>query len=219
MNHSGIERGVRAEKRSDGFGGNVTATGEGDVWMKRPQLGLEPRVERGFLHAFVQLKKMRMPGADPNPKNVRAPFTGKSAEAGNGKEERFPRDGFQILLERLFHIARNVAEKAECQMHLLPREPADTTQMRIQFREMLGNGVRKLEADEEPFRAHSWPANSKPERDASPSRPVGGGSSTALITFIMLPVMFGKSALPRIAARAAMGIASDGAPRRQAEII
>ena len=95
-----------------------------------------------------------MTGTDPDPKNVWPPFAGERPETGNGKEKRFPRDGLQIFLERLFHIARNVAEKTESQMHLLPREPADTAQMRIQFREMLGNGVWKLEADEEPFRVH-----------------------------------------------------------------
>lgn len=218
MNHPGVERGLRAKKRPDGFGGNIPAAREGDVWMKRAQVGLEPRVDGGFLHTFVQLKKMRMAGADPNPKNVRAPFAGKGAEARNGKEERFPRDDFQILLERLFHIARNVAEKTEGQMHLLRREPSDPAQVRIQLRETLGDGVRKGDADKEPFRAHSWPFNSQPERDALPSGPPGCGS-TVLIIFIMFPLMFGNSALPRIVARAINGIARDGKPRRHAERI
>ncbi len=60
----------------------------------------------------------------------------------------------EIFLERLFDIVRNVAEKTEGQMHLLRREPADAAQVRIHFRETLRNGVRKLEADEEPFRVH-----------------------------------------------------------------
>ena len=187
--------------------------------MKRSQLGLESRPDRGFLHAFVQLEKMRMPGADADPKNVRAPFAGKRAETRNGKEERFPRDGFEILLERLFDIARNVAEKAKSQMHLRRREPSDASQVRIQLRETLRNGMRRLEADEEPFRAHWRVASSPPERDKSPSGPTGGGSSTELITFIMFPAMFGNSALPRIVARAASGIVSKGRPRRHAEMI
>jgi len=210
---------MHAEKRSDGFGGNIPAAREGDVRMKRPQLGLESRVDRGFLDAFVQLEKMRMAGPDADPKNGRASFAGKRPEPGDRKKKGFPRDGFQIFFETLFDIAQNVAEKTERQMHLLWREPTNTAQMRIQFREMLCNGGRKLEADEEPFRVHSWLVNSKPERDTSPSGPAGRGSNIVLITFIVLPAIFGKIALPRIAARAAKGIANDGAPRRQAEII
>ncbi len=75
------------------FRGNIAAAREGDVRMKRAQIGFEPCVERGFLHAFVQLEKMRMPGADADPNDARPAFARKCAEAGNGKEERFPRDG------------------------------------------------------------------------------------------------------------------------------
>src|ERR1043166_7823700 len=162
---------------------------------------------------------MRMAGPDANPKNVRTPFARKSAQPGNGKEECFPCDGFQILFERLLDIVRNVAEETERQVHLLRCEPADAAQMRVQFRELFSNGGRKLETDEEPFRAHFWRANSRPECDVSPSGPVGGGSSTVLITFSMLPAMFGKSALPMIVARASRGIVKEGEPRRQAAMI
>ena len=146
---------MRSEKRPHGFRGNIPAACKGDVRMKRSQLGLESRVERGFLHAFVQLEKMRMPGPDADPDNVRPAFAGKRAETGNGKEERLPRNGVEIFLERLFDLLRNVAEKTEGQMHLLRREPADAAQMRIQLRETFGDGARKLEADEEPFGVHS----------------------------------------------------------------
>jgi len=39
--------------------------------MKRPQIGLESSPDRGLVHAFMQLEKMRMTGADAAPKNVR----------------------------------------------------------------------------------------------------------------------------------------------------
>src|SRR5687767_12100246 len=113
--------------------------------MKRSQLGLEPGVERGFLHAFVQLEKVRMPGPNADPNNVRTALAGKRAETGNGKEERLPFDGVQIFLERLFGLRRNVAEKTEGQMHLLRREPADASEMGIQLREPFGNGAWKVE--------------------------------------------------------------------------
>ncbi len=96
--------------------------------MERSQIGLESRSERGFLHPFVQLKKMGMPGADSDPKNIRLAFSGKRPETANGKEERFPLDRIQIFLEGFFDFVRNVAEKAERQMHLFGREPADAAQ-------------------------------------------------------------------------------------------
>src|SRR5476649_211540 len=115
-------------------------------------------------------------------------------------------------------MVRNVTEKTESQMHLLGRKPAHAAHFRIQAREEFRNGARKLDADEEPFRAHSLWFNSQPDRDASPSMPPGGGN-TVLITFIMRPAMFGKTAFPRIVARAISGIVSDGKPRRHAERI
>ena len=107
---------------------------------------------------------------------------------------------------------------AESTFVLPPRDPQHTAQVRIEFREKLRDRVRKLDADEEPFRAHSLWFNSQPDRDASPSMPPGGGN-TVLITFIMRPAMFGKTAFPRIVARAISGIVSDGKPRRHAERI
>ncbi len=77
----------------------------------------------------------------------------------------------QVLLERLFNIARDVAEKTEGQMHLLGHKPAHAAHFRIQIRQDLGNGLRKLDADEKPFRAHGQPANSKPVRDESAISP------------------------------------------------
>ena len=154
MNHPGVERGVRAKKRPHRFGGNIPAAREGDMRMKRPQLGLESRLYRGFLYSLVQLEKMGMPGPDPDPKNVRASLGGKRPETGKGQEERFPRDGLQIPLERLLDFSRDVAEKAESQMHLLWREPPNAAQLRVQFRETFCYRVRRLDADEEPFRGH-----------------------------------------------------------------
>lgn len=104
-------------------------------------------------------------------------------------------------------------------MHLLGCEPSHAPQVRIQLREPLCDRMRELNADEEPFRPHCSRLSSQPDRAESPSGPVGGGSSTVSIIFIVLPAMFGKSAFPRIVARAKSGIVSDGKPRREAEMI
>jgi hypothetical protein len=154
MNHSNIEPCVRFEKGSHRFRGYIPAARQSDVRMKGAQIGLEARVDRGFLYAFVQLEKMRMPGPDADPENVRPAFAGKRSETGNGKEERLPHYGLEIFFEALLDLFRNVVKKTEGQMHLLPREPANAAQVRIQLRQTLSDGARKLEADEEPFRAH-----------------------------------------------------------------
>jgi hypothetical protein len=39
-------------------------------------------------------------------------------------------------------------------MHLLGREPANATHVWVQFRETLSDGVRKFDANEEPFGTH-----------------------------------------------------------------
>ena len=56
-------------------------------------------------------------------------------------------------------------------MHLLGLEPAHAPHFRVQVREELSNGLRKLEADEKPFRVHWRLPNSLPERDGSLSEP------------------------------------------------
>ncbi|MEY2557488.1 MAG: hypothetical protein QOE34_913 [Verrucomicrobiota bacterium] len=155
MNHYGIEGSVRTEKRPHRFRRNIPATRESNVWMKRAQIGLESRSDRGFLHPLVELKKMRMAVADSNPKNVRTSFAGKCPKAANGKEESFPLDRVEIFLEGFFSLVRNVAEKTKSEMHLFRREPADAAHVRIQLRQASRNRFRKLDANEEPFRAHS----------------------------------------------------------------
>ena len=110
--------------------------------MKRTQIGLEAGSERGFLGAFVQLEKVRMPLAHADPKNIRPAFAGKCAKTDKRKEERLPRNGAKISAELFLRFGGNVPKKAERKMHLLGREPAHAAQMRIQFCEKLRNRVR-----------------------------------------------------------------------------
>src|SRR5258708_4464052 len=96
------------EERADCLRGNVAATGKGDMGMERAQIGLETRGERGFLHAFVQLKQMRMAGADTDPNNFRPTFTGKCSQADDRKEKGFPGDRSQLSHQAFLSFARNV---------------------------------------------------------------------------------------------------------------
>ena len=154
MNHSGIEAGMRSQKWPQRFRRNITATRQGDMRMKRAQIGLEAGSERSFLNAFVQLKKVRMPVAHAEPKNIRPAFAGKCAKTDKRKEERLPRNGREIWTELFLPLGGNVPEKAQRKMHLLWREPAHTAQVRIQFRKKSCDRARKLDADEEPLRSH-----------------------------------------------------------------
>ena len=142
MNHAGIETSVGPQKWTQRFRRNVSATGERDVRMKRAQIGLEAGSERGFLDAFVQLEKVRMPVARAEPKNIRPAFAGKCAETDKRKEERLPRNGAKICPELFLRLGGNIPKKAERKMHLLGREPAHAAQMRIQFPEKLCYRVR-----------------------------------------------------------------------------
>ena len=94
--------------------------------MERPQIGIESRAERSFLNTPVQLKKMRMAGADAGPENVWRAFAGKLSEARNRKKECLPRESAEVSFQRLFGLVRNVAEKTESQMHLLGCKPSHT---------------------------------------------------------------------------------------------
>src|SRR5205823_3123194 len=120
---------MRSQKWPQRFRRNITATREGDMRMKRAQIGLEAGGERSFLDAFVQLKKMRMPLAHAEPKNIRPAFVGECAKTDKRKEERLPRNGAKICPELFLRLSGNIPKKAECKMHLLGREPAHAAQM------------------------------------------------------------------------------------------
>ena len=90
MDHSRIESSVRSKKRSHGFCGNIAATREGDVGMKRAKIRLETRRDGSFLDALVQLEEVRMPSPDPDPNDFWPALPRKGPEASQRKEKRFP---------------------------------------------------------------------------------------------------------------------------------
>jgi hypothetical protein len=186
--------------------------------MEGSQIGLEPRSEGCFLDALVQLEKMRMTGADTDPKNVWRALGRKLSQACNRKEECLPGECTEISIECLTGLVRNVAEKTESEVHLRGLEPADAAHFWIQVCEKFRNDWQKLDTDEKAFGTHSRRLSSEPERETSPSGLPGGGK-TVLTSFIIFPAMLGKSAFPRIVRRAVSGIVSEGAPRRQAKMI
>ena len=86
--------------------------------MPRAKIRLEASGQGGVSHAFVQLKKMRMPPADPDPDDLRPAFRVESSDtrrSGRKKAvKRMRRTDAQFLLRSGIHIA----EKSEGEMNL-----------------------------------------------------------------------------------------------------
>src|SRR6187200_2282321 len=103
-------------------------------------------------------------------------------------------------------------------MHLRGSQPPHAAYIRVQAHKKFRHSFWKRNADKESLCTHRRSLNSRPERETSPSGPVGDGNNvfTSLVTF---PLTLGNNALPRIAACATNGKVNDGTPRRQAETI
>src|SRR5437764_8247417 len=138
--------------------------------MERAEVGLEPGGECRFLHALVQLEQMRVAGADSDPDDFRPAFARKSSETDQRKKECFPGNGAKFFRECFLNLRRNLTKKSESEMHLARFEPAHTMQMRIQRGETFRDGIRQLDADEEPLRTH---------RGYTPTATLSGDRSSA----------------------------------------
>src|SRR6059036_938776 len=86
--------------------------------MPRAQLRLDPRGERGFLHAFVDLKQMRVRFTDTDPDNFRSTFCRKRPDTSNGQKERAELDRAKFFTQREINVLRHITEERECQVHL-----------------------------------------------------------------------------------------------------
>jgi len=90
--HSQVEIGIRLEKFPEYLRRNIATTRERDVRMPPTQIRLQAGAERSFLDAFVNLEKMGMTVADPNPNDFRRPSGGKRSGAGNWEKKRTEMD-------------------------------------------------------------------------------------------------------------------------------
>jgi len=135
---------------------NVAAAAEGDVRMKRAQVGFEADGEKSFLDAFVELEQMRMAAAHTDPDYFRPAFGWKSSEADEREKERFPRNGSESFRKCFLSFSRDVSKEREGEMHLARFQPANAAQMRVEFRETFCYRFGKFDADKKPFRAHAF---------------------------------------------------------------
>src|SRR5438034_8974979 len=129
--HSGVELGIRVQKVPERLCRNIPASRNGNVRMPRAQIRLQPGNERGFLHAFVDLKQMRVCVADPNPDNFRSAFCRKCSDIANRQEECAKLDRAELFAQRGIDIDWNIIEETERQVHLSRVSPAHAANMRI----------------------------------------------------------------------------------------
>lgn len=92
---------------------NVAASGESDVGMERAQIWFEANGEDRFLDPFMELKEMRMTGADTDPDNFWSAFAGESSKPDERQEEGFPGNGAKFFAKFFPGLSRNASEEAE----------------------------------------------------------------------------------------------------------
>src|SRR6266542_551288 len=148
-NHSGIEPSIRLQKLSQRLCGNIPATRESNVWMPGAKLGLEADSERGFLHAFVNLKQMGMRLTDADPDNFRRTLCRERSDANNGQKERAERNCAELFPQCEIDFIRDFAKETERQMHLRRVGPAHTANVRIKACKHLARRLGQVDCNEE----------------------------------------------------------------------
>ena len=143
--HSGVYVPVRLQEFREHASRNIMAARESEVRMPRSQFGLDPNLKRGFLDAFVQLKKVRMRRADADPNDFHATSRWKCSNALDRQKKRAELDRIQFLAQRKIDILGNVGEKAEREMHLIASCPTNAANLRIKTRENLSNRLRRID--------------------------------------------------------------------------
>lgn len=129
--HSGVEFAICLQKLPKRLRRNIPASRNGDVRMPRPQIRLQPGSERGFVHAFVDLKQMRVRLANADPNDFRSAFYRKCSDTANRQEECAKPDRAELFVQRGIDIVWNIIEETERQVHLSRVSPADAANVRI----------------------------------------------------------------------------------------
>ena len=129
--HSCIELGIRVQKFSERLRGHVAAARNRNMRMPRSELWFEPGSKRGFLHALVNLKQMRMRLPDADPDNFRSALCGKGSDANNRQKEGAELDRAEFFPQRKIDVIRHIAKETERQMHLSRVDPVHPANVRI----------------------------------------------------------------------------------------
>ena len=105
--------------------------------MPGAQIRLQPGSERRFLHAFVDLKQMRVCVANADPNDFRSAFCRKCSDIANRQEECAKLDCAELFAQRGIDIVWNIIEETERQVHLSWITPAHAANVRIKIGKQL----------------------------------------------------------------------------------
>src|SRR6266699_4504696 len=111
-----------------------------NVRMPRPQIRLETCGQRCVLHAFVQVKKLRMPCSDSDPDHLRLATSRKTSHSLQRKKKWGHANRPQIFAQDFFGGSFDVSEETQRQMYLLRLHPTNAVEMRIERTDRLPNG-------------------------------------------------------------------------------
>jgi len=132
-NHPSIQIFIRLQKLSEGLCRNITAARNGDVRMPGTKLRLNADRERGFLHALVNLKEMRVRFPDADPDNFWRAFRRECSHSGHRQKECAKLDGAEFLAQRRIDIVWNIIEEAKRQVHLSRLSPPHAANVRVKL--------------------------------------------------------------------------------------
>ena len=107
--------------------------------MPRPQIRLETHREGCFLNALVNLKQMRMSGADAHPNNFYQPFGRKRSHSFNRKEECAKFNRFEFFMQDQFDLWSYIREETKRQVELIRFRPAHARNAGIKITEKFSN--------------------------------------------------------------------------------
>ncbi len=189
--HSGVHTRVQLQKFRQRASGNIAAARESEMRMPWSKFGLDSNLKRCFLDAFVKLEQMRMRRTNPDPNNFHDSLRWKSSYAFDRQKKRAELDRCQFFAQCKIDILRNVREKAEGEMELIPSGPVNAAKVWIQINEDLSDRLRRIDRNEKPF--HLPPRISPPVFGSLPLWLTCGGKEPLNI-LIARAIKFGSSA-------------------------
>ena len=120
-----------------------------------PQVRLETCRDGGFLHALMNLKQVRVPGAKTNPDDLGRPLRRERAQLLHRKNEASEFYGAEMRAQFFLGRCGHVRKKTQSQMHLLGAHPAHPRQGGIQLNEETLDARGRIDGHEQALCGHS----------------------------------------------------------------
>lgn len=152
LEHAEVRLRVTAYKRLKCLAGNAFRAADGDMRMKGFEIWLESRIQDRVMNASMQCKEMRMPFPYTRPDDRWAAAGVEDTNSAYLQEKRWHPHLAQSVEQPILPRRSHVAKKAERQVKLFLRKPAQAGQMRIEREQRRLAARRKFKANEESFR-------------------------------------------------------------------